>query len=103
LSITDLPIRDTQKLSKHLYNIVSEKFKKHDSKEKRIESLHKYIQRLQGKLPSNSCVYMNIEVGYEEKENIGLFTDYLMDLDDNVQSFYFRFEYMHNTKLLLQN
>ena len=68
------------------------------NKDQKFEYLNSFVP-LKSK---NPCIYMNIEVCYEEKEDIGKFADYLMDLDEDVYSFYFRFEYRHEPKKLLK-
>lgn len=102
LGMTDLPIKETQGVTQHLFEVINKKFNQNKGKEKRIESLQQYIYKEQDKQESIiPKTYMNMEISYSENENIGLFTDYLMDLDDNVKGFYFRFEYTYNLKRLL--
>lgn len=46
---------------------------------------------------------VNFEIIYEEDEDISLFSDYIMDLDDNKKSFYFIYKYQLDKKLFVDN
>lgn len=42
------------------------------------------------------AIQINIEIQYQKDENISLFSDYLMELDENCTSFYFSYNYEIN-------
>lgn len=45
-------------------------------------------------------IKVQFELSYDLEESIGLFANYLMDLDDDMRNFYFEYNYKLNTKVI---
>lgn len=45
-------------------------------------------------------IKVQFELSYDWEESIGLFANYLMDLDDEMQNFYFEYNYKLNTEVI---
>lgn len=86
LTLEDIPVRSVREIKdkigeyliNHNHSIDSTKLK---------EKLMEFSDN------ETSKIGLNLEIGYDEEDNISAFADYLMDLDESNKSFYFRYEF----------
>ncbi len=111
----DVPITISKEWIDDVYIAIKGIYKNSSNKYKNIEDIlnlfngseieenrgESTVQKNDKKLMKYTSV--NIEITYEEGENISKFADYLMDLDETVRSFFFRFEFSLNMKKLQSN
>jgi predicted ATP-dependent endonuclease of OLD family len=102
----DIPVTVIKYWSDRLFDLISKHLINEESKENKLGLLHQELK--EGKIPDSKdphseilicqgiksdSILINLEVTYSQEENIEKFSDYLMDLDDGVKSFFFKIIY----------
>lgn len=102
----DIPITIVKKWSDRIYILLNKHLSTKESKEKKLLAISEELNRekifnekyvsesinILEEIKSDSLL-INLEVVYDKGENIEKFSDFLMDLDDTVQSFFFKITY----------
>ena len=102
----DIPITIVKKWSDRIYTLLNKHLSKKESKEKKLLAISEEFNKekifnetysseeinIVEEIKSDSLL-INLEVAYDKKDNIEKFSDFLMDLDDTVQSFFFKITY----------
>lgn len=86
LALEDFPIKSVREMKRKIEEYLITHNNSIDSTELK-EKLVEFSDN------ETSKIGLNLEIGYDEEDNISAFADYLMDLDENNKSFYFRYEF----------
>ena len=92
----DISIKETQSWTDSNYDKIIEVFTQNEEREKCIREILKLLfgeDDNPAEIERMNIPSFNIEVEYEENEQIGLFADYLMELDLDCKSFYFTHQF----------
>lgn len=101
LSIDDLPVGYAKKLSGMIFKITSKLINDRKNLEEFNNDIIDFLKKII-KHDRFIGIYTNMEITYDKDENISEFADYLMDLRENIYSFYFRFEYTFHLPRLMK-
>lgn len=106
----DIPITIAKKWSDRIYILLNKHLSTKESKEKKLLAISEELKQEKifnetdsgkevniGEEIKSDSLLINLEVVYDKEENIERFSDFLMDLDDTVQSFFFKITYSFQT------
>lgn len=89
----DISVINQSKITNELFNLFESRFKQSlpsELKELKEQVYELFFDKKTGELKFNKeHVSVQITISYETEENISLFAQYLMDLDENKKNFYF--------------
>lgn len=97
ISYSDINAKTYYKQKLELTNKIIEIYKDNNSKNSFVENLENSLEN-----HNINSIEVNIQVDYEEKDNITNFANYMMELDITNKSFYFIYRYEFNRKIFIK-
>lgn len=96
-SVDDIPVINIKEWSNSFYLEMEKVFNENDGKENILNKIDNVD------FPIMNPISLNIEIGYDNNESISHYADYLMDLDESIKSFFFKYKHDLNRIKFLKN